>query len=172
MRNRWFRAAILHQAPECAYSVLPLDFLALFIRTAPIADADFVNAQFPLGDLYRDFRLETEAFFLQRNRLDDVAAKSLVTRLHIAEVDIGKCVGKQSENPVAHRVSEVKHAMRTSGQKARPVDYVGAPFNQGLQQHRVLCRIVLEIGILDDDEIPRSFPNAAVQRRTLPMFLG
>jgi len=125
---------------------------------------------FPLGDLYRDLRLEAEAFFLQRNRLYDVAAKSLVTRLHIAEVDIGKCVGKQSENPVAHRVSEVKHAMRTSGQKARPVDYVGAPFDQRFQQYSVFRWIVFKIGILDDDEIPRSFLNTAMRGGVLSPY--
>src|ERR1017187_1120184 len=66
---------------------------------------------------------------------------------------------------------EVKHAMRAAGKKARAVNDVGASFNQRLQQHRVLCRIVLEIGVLDDDEVPLSFANDAIQGRTFPHVL-
>src|ERR1022692_2725116 len=103
--------------------------LSLLIRPSPIADADFVDAQLPFGDLHRDFRLETEALFLQRNRLNDLAAKSFVTGLHIAEVDVGERVGKQGEDPVAHRVPKVKHAMGTAGKKAGTVNDIGATFD-------------------------------------------
>ena len=148
-----------------------MDFLALFIRAAPITDPDFIDAQLPLGDLHRYLWLESEALFFQRNRLDDLAPESLVTSLHVAEVDVSKRVGEQSKNPVAYGMPEVKHAMRATGKKARTVDDVGSAFDQRLQQHNVLCRIVLEIGILNNDEVSGSFPNAAVQGRTFSHVL-
>ena len=62
--------------------------------------------------------------------------------------------------------------MGTGGKKARAVDHIGAPFDQRLQQHRVLGRIVFEIGILNDDEVARSLFYAAVQGSTFAHVLG
>src|ERR1700728_3201687 len=95
-RDRRFSEGILDQAPQCAHTVFPLDFLSFFIGAPPVADAHFVDAKFPLGNLYGYLRLETEAFFLERNRLDNLAAKSLITGLHIAEIDIREGVRKKS----------------------------------------------------------------------------
>ncbi len=94
--------------------------------------------------------------------MDDLAPEHFVTSLHVTEVEVGKRVGKQSKNPVAYGMPEVKHAMRPGRKKARPVDDIGASFDQRFQQHCVLCRIVLKIGVLDDYEVPGCFLNTAV----------
>ena len=87
------------------------------------------------------------------------------------QVEVRQYVGEQGQDPVADRVPEVQHAMRAGGEKADAIDNVGPFASMGLQERRILCRIVLEIGILDNDEIPRSFPNAAAQGRTFPHVL-
>ncbi len=75
-------------------------------------------------------------------------------------------------DPASDQKRNVKHAMRAAGKKARAVDGVGASFDQRLQQHRVLCRIVLEIGVLDDDEVPVASRMPRCKAAPSPMFLG
>src|SRR5438445_8941513 len=76
--DRRFRDGILQQAPKRAKSVLPADFLALFVSAAPIADADLINSQAALGYLYRDFGLKAKALLLDWNGLDNLTTEYLV----------------------------------------------------------------------------------------------
>jgi len=62
--------------------------------------------------------------------------------------------------------------MRAAGKKSRAVDYVGTAFHEWFEQHGVVCRIVLKVGILDDDKIPRSLPDTAMQSCTFAHILG
>ncbi len=58
--------------------------------------------------------------------------------------------------------------MRASPHEAGPVDHVGFPLNQGLEQRRVFAGIVFQVGILDDDEVARGFLDPPAQRRAFP----
>src|SRR5438874_7187079 len=91
----WFGDRVLQQAPECPHPVLPADFFPLFIRASPIADSHLVDSQAPFGDFDRDFRLEAKPVLLNRNTLNDVASKYLVTRLHVAQVDVRQAIGDE-----------------------------------------------------------------------------
>ena len=57
-------------------------------------------------------------------------------------------------------------------EEARAVDDVGTPFENGLQQHRVLARVVLEVGVLDDDDVAGGFADAASHRGALALVLA
>ena len=53
---------------------------------------------------------------------------------------------------VAHVVPEQEHPVR-SAQKARAVDDIGVAFEDGGQELRIVARIVLQVGVLDDDDL-------------------
>src|ERR1700729_2275168 len=138
---------IFRQTPQGAEAIFPADLFSFFVGASPIADADFVDAQAALGDLYRDFRLETEAVLFDGNRLDDLSAENFVTGFHVAEIHVGERVGKQRENPVADRVPKIKHAMRSSAEEARSVNHIGLALDERAEQLRIFGGIVFEIGI-------------------------
>ena len=158
---------ILEETPEGADAVFPADLLALLVSATPIADANFVNPQMALGDLHGDLRLETKAVFLDRDGLNHFAAESFVTRLHVAEVDVGQAIGEQGEQPISHKVPEIKHAMWTGADKARAVNHVGFTVDQRFKEGRIIRRIVLEISVLNNDKIAGSLLDAAPERRSL-----
>src|SRR5579859_3670170 len=100
--------AIFDEAPQGPHAILPLNFLSFFVGAPPIANTHFVNAQLPLGDLYRNLWLKTETRFPQRNRLNNFAPENFVAGFHVAQIYIGKSVGQNCKNPVADGVPEVK----------------------------------------------------------------
>src|SRR5258708_33582599 len=79
---------VFQDAIERAPSILNADLFALLICAAIIGNADFVENEPLLGELGGDFRLETEAIFLDRDRLDDVAPEYLVTGLHVRQIEV------------------------------------------------------------------------------------
>src|SRR5215469_11042438 len=167
-RSRRLGNRILQQTPQRPYAIFPADLLAFLVSPSPIADAYFVDSQPPLGHLYRDLRLESEAVFSDGNRLNNLPAEDLVAGLHVAQVDIGHAVRHQRQHPVAHRVPEVKHAVWPASQKPRAVDYVRLTLQQRFEQPRIIRGIIFEIGILNDHVVAGSFLNATAQCRTLP----
>jgi hypothetical protein len=90
--NGPFLDRVLQQAPETPDAVLPSDLLALFIGSAPVSDADFVDPQPPFGNLDRDLRLKTKAVLFEGNGLNDLPAEDLVAGFHVSQVDVGKAV--------------------------------------------------------------------------------
>src|SRR5262249_15607191 len=147
-------------------AVLPPDLLALFVGSSPITDAHFINAKAALGDLDSDFGLKTKTVFLNGDGLNDFAAEDFVAGLHIAEIEVGQRVGHEGQDHVPHRVPEVKYAMRSAAQKAGTVNDIGFALEQGLQKGGIFGGIVFQVGILNDDEVTRSFSDAAAQGST------
>ena len=64
---------------------------------------------------------------------------------------------------------EVQHPPRASSQKARSVDDVGVAARDRLEQLRVLARVVLQVGVLDDDDVPLRIAEADRDRGALPL---
>src|SRR5260370_37125719 len=62
---------------------------------------------------------------------------------------------------------EIQDAMRRAEQEARAKNYVCLALDQRLEHERILRRIVLQIGILNNDEVSRGFLNAATKRCSL-----
>src|SRR5207248_6031465 len=65
------------------------DLLAFFVGPAIVTDGDLVNPRFPLGQLYRDLRFDSEAVATQGNGLDQPNPKRLVAGFHVRQVQIG-----------------------------------------------------------------------------------
>jgi hypothetical protein len=140
-----------------------VDLLPFFVGASPVADADFVDAEAAFGDLHGDLGFEAEAVFLERNGLENFAAERFVAGLHVSEVDVGKGVGEKSEGGVADVVPEIKNAVGSSTEEARSVNGVGLALEERAQQQRIVGGIVFEVGVLNEDEVPGGFLDAAAE---------
>src|SRR4051812_19070583 len=87
------RRSVLDDAVQGTHAILPSDLLALAVRAAAIGDPDLVHASLRVGDLGGDLRLEAEPILFKLDRLDELAAKRLVARLHIGQVEVRERVG-------------------------------------------------------------------------------
>src|SRR3977135_565757 len=81
---------VFEQAIKGSEAVLPANLLSFLVGPAPVADADFVDAQAALGNLYRDFRFEAKAVFLDGNGLQNLATENFVARFHVGHVHVGE----------------------------------------------------------------------------------
>src|SRR5688572_11590288 len=66
---------------------------------------------------------------------------------------------------------KVEHAMRAA-EEPRPEDGVGAAVDDRLEEHRPVPWVVLEVGVLYDDDIPGARREGGADRRALPAILG
>ena len=48
--------------------------------------------------------------------------------------------------------------------KREPKHHVGLALNQRFEHQRIFCRIVFQVGVLNDDEVAGGFLNAAAER--------
>src|SRR5207249_3138703 len=148
---------IFQQAPQGLHAIFPSDLFSFFISATPVTDADLVDSQPPFSDFDRDFRLEPKAIFFDRDGLNHLPAKCLITGLHITEVDVSEAVGKQSQNPVSYRVPEVQHAMGSAAKETRPINHISFALYERGKQCGIVLRIVFEIRVLNYHEITGSF---------------
>src|SRR5271166_228488 len=93
----WLGCGILQQAPQCPKGVLHADFLAFLVCSPAVAYADFVDSQLSLRNLHRNLGFESEASFPQRDGLQSLPPKSLVTGFHVGKVQVGEAVGEQRQ---------------------------------------------------------------------------
>jgi len=78
-------------------TISPANLLPLGVCTARVGDSNLVHTYLRPGNFGRDFRLETEAVFLNRNLLDHLAAEGFVARFHVREVQIRGHVGARGK---------------------------------------------------------------------------
>src|SRR5262245_24979263 len=90
------RQPVANDAPQRLKRVFQSDLLAVFISPARVADWNLVDAPFrpALGDLGGEFGLAAETVRAQRHSLEHLAAKNLVARLHIGEIEVREDVGQ------------------------------------------------------------------------------
>ena len=138
--------------PHRGDRVPPADLLALGVHPAVVRDRHLVDPAAQVRHLGRELGLEAEAIRAQRDAAQDVGAERLVARLHVGEVQVGAHVRQERQEAVADGVPEEQHAPRAA-REARAVDHVGVALEDGRDQARVLARVVLEIGVLDDGDV-------------------
>src|SRR5437868_191638 len=165
----WIRSeqVVFQNAAKGGDSVAPADLLAFKIGTAVIGDAHLVHATSHLRNLCRDLRFKTESFLFYLKLLQHIAAKDLVTSLHVSEVQVSKAIGDEREQPVAKVMPKEKHAVGVAADETRAVDHVRPSFSDGLDQFGIVIRIVLKICALDDDDVTLGHRNSGMQRSAL-----
>jgi len=169
----WFKKkskkAILHNAPNSADAVFPIDLFAFGVGAAVVGDGDFVNADAFFGELGCDLGLEAEAVFLDGDGLQNFPAHGFVAGLHIREVQVGEHVGHEREELVPQGVPKIQHAVLLRPNKARSKNRIGLAAQNGMQQDRILCGIIFQVGILDNNHIRCRLRDSRSQRRALAL---
>src|SRR5207245_9432491 len=87
----------------------------------------------------------------QHDPLKYLAPEDLVARPHVRQVQIREDVRQVREDRIGEGVSVQEDAMRPP-EKPRPVDDVGEIALDRIDEPEVLLRIVLEVGVLNDDD--------------------
>ena len=171
--NSWARRdsatgeVVLHDAPDGADPVPPADLLALLVGSPVVGNAHLKDPAAELRHLGRDFRFEAEPVLLDRDALDDLAAKDLVAGLHVGEVQVREHVRQQRQQAVAHAVPEVQHPVGLAAHEAGAEDHVGPAITDRRREARVLDGIVFEVRVLDQHDVTRGHRDPAAQGRAL-----
>ncbi len=134
-------------------SVPPADLLAFELGPPEIADRHLEDPETALGDLGGDLGLERKVVRAQRKRLQELGAEDLVAGLHVGQVEIGEEVAHPGEEPVDSRMAVVQHPPAVGGEKARAVDHIGAVLEKRPYEARIVPRVVLEIGVLEERQV-------------------
>src|SRR6266849_4047603 len=126
-------------------AVHPLNAARFFVqKSAATSDAHLIDPQPHLRNLRYDLGLEAESILSDLNRLDDIAAKNLVARLHVGQVQIRQHVRKEREKPVPYGVPEVKHSMGTVRYETRSHYDVSLPPDEWLEQSLQVPGVILQ----------------------------
>ena len=75
------------------------------------------------------------------------------------------------EQPVAQGVAVVEDPPALAGQEARAVDHVGAVLQERAHQAGVVARVVLQVGVLEDDQVAGGRGDAGADRGALALVL-
>ncbi len=156
--------------PQRGDPIPPVDLLALGVGPPAVADRHLPDARPGPRQACGQLGLDAEAVGDQRQRLHEVRPDHLVAGLHVGEVEVGEHVGEQRQEPVAHRVPEVQHPAGAR-LEARAVDGVGLVRPDGLQEGGILHRVVLQVGVLDHDHVPRGRLDPGPHRGALAHVL-
>src|SRR5215831_4028125 len=116
---------VLQDTIDCSEPVPPADLLSMGIGAPIVTDTDLVNAASKFCNLRCYFGFEAEAILFNRDFLDDIAAKNLVARFHVREVEISKHIGERCQEKVAHFVPVIKYAMGLSPSETRSINNIG-----------------------------------------------
>src|SRR5262245_41689126 len=159
--------AVLEDEKDRGNSILPADLLPFEIIAPAVGDRDFIDAATGFGDLGREFRLKPEAVFPKFDLLQKTGTEYFVARLHVGQVQVRHHVRKCREHLVAQVMPKEKDAVGTT-QEARSIHHIGLVRQYRLDQSGILRRIVLEVGILDNDDVSRYRIEAGPQRGSFP----
>jgi hypothetical protein len=165
-----FLKSVFDYAVNGAETVSPAYFLAFLERSSVVAYADFVNSDFRyFRNLGRHFGFETESVFLEFDRFYDVGAEQLVTRFHVGQIEVRKHIAQKRKDAVSDAVPEEQDAVRFAAHETAAVDHVGVTVENRFEQDVVFLRIVLEIGVLDDDQLARGVFDSRAQSRAFSL---
>ena len=99
--------------PECGNAVFPADFLALIVTARAIGDRHLPDPQCTVTrQLGGHFRLNTETLAGELQILHHLPAERLVTGLHVRQMNIGKPIGAEREQFIAHFMFEIANLSR------------------------------------------------------------
>ncbi len=97
------------------------------------------------------------------NALYYLPPEHFVTGLHVGNFQVCEHVREQRQEFIPRVVPEVVHPLRPS-EKARAVHNVRPPVKNGLQQLLIVARVVLQIGILNEQDVAARSFEAPAQR--------
>jgi len=138
-------ATIVDDGVERSETIAPGDLLAFFVRASVIGNSHFENPAPPqLCNLCNQFRFHAKAVLFYLHRFDSRSCKSLITTLHIGEVQVSEHVGEQRQKPIANHVPEKKDPVRSPAHKTRAENRVCFPGEEWLKKRRVIFGAVLE----------------------------
>ena len=103
--------------------------------------------------------------------LQHLLLEDFITGFHIREVKVCAEVGEESQELVAQSMPEHQHTP-WGAEESRPVDDIGCSVENRFNQLRIFPGMVLQIGILDDDDLARGFLESGAQRCPLSHILG
>jgi len=142
---------VFYDAVDGAHAVLPADLPTLLLRATIVGNSYLIDPELPpLGDLRRDFGLETEPGLLDLDRLDDLSAERLEAGLHVGEIQVGEHVRQHREETVAEAVPVIEHPMGLPAREAGPEHHIRPARHDGFDHAGMLVRVVFEIGVLDE----------------------
>ena len=124
------------------------------------------------GKFRRQFRLDAKALRADRDGFQDFGACELVTGFHVGQIQVGKKIGEQGQQPIACRVPKEQHSPIVAGQETRPVDHIGVAVEDRLQQPRVFRGAVLQIRVLEYDIIAGRNLDPCAQRGPFALVDG
>ena len=127
-----------------------------------------MDAQAQAGDLDGEFRVEGKAVGAQANLVENGASEGFVAGFDVGEVLVGHRVAEARNQAIAQ---VVVHGVGQA-QKARAVHHVGLAFGDEAEQRRVVARVVLQVGVLHDDDLAGGVGEAAAQGRALAAILS
>ena len=144
--------AVAEEGPDGFEPVAPSDLLSLGAGAVVIADRDLEDPLAALCHPGRDLGAELEPLAPERQRLEQRGAEDLVA---------GRLVGEpRAVEEVRHRVQQEDGHLEVgewkgivAPQVARAVDHVRAARQDRLHQPGIVLGVVLEIGVLDDDDL-------------------
>jgi len=170
---RLFSEPVPKDAPQRGEAVAPADLLALLVGSTGVAARQLVDSITASSDAGREFGFEAEAVLLEQwgDLVNDFAAADLVAGLHVGEIQIREAVGHRCEKAIAEIVPEVEHSMRLVAQKSASEHNVGFTFNNRVQQHGVLGRVVFQVGVLNDHKVALHGSEAGANSRSLALIL-
>src|SRR3990170_5831361 len=151
---------------EGGEAVPPGDLLPFGIGPAVVRDRHLVDPAAELGHLDRQLGLDPEPVRLEAETLEHVGPEDFVPDLDIAQVEIRDHVAEIREEPIPDVVPEVEDAVRPTMESVAE-DNVSLVFQDRLQQRRVVSRVILQIGILDDDDVAGHLLDGGADRCSL-----
>ena len=146
------------------HSIFPADLLALAVVPARRGDGDLVEAAAELGQLDRHFGLEPEPPGFQADFLEHVPLEDLVAGLHVGQVEVGHHVAELGQDLVADVVPEEEDPVGPP-LEAGAVNDVRPAVENGRQELGVFSGVVLKVGVLDEDDVPRGPGKSPPERR-------
>ena len=158
---------MLNNYINSSYAVAPSYLLSLFVRSAIIRNADLENSAAGFRYLRGDLRFKPKPVLFNGNAIQEVAPKHFITCFHVSEVQVCKHVGEQREKSVSHHMPEVNHPMRSATHEPGTEHNVGTIFQNRRKKNGILARVILQVGVLNNDQITRSCVETCAQRCSL-----
>src|SRR4029450_7390501 len=106
---------VLDDTPQRVHPIAPANLFAFFIGSPAVGDAYFVYTPLVTGHLDGDFWLTTEPILLKRKRVEYLATKGLIARLHIGQVDVSDGIAQQGEHKVTDPMPKIEAAPLRAG---------------------------------------------------------
>src|SRR5574341_180384 len=147
-------------------AVPPSDLLPLGVRPAMVRDRHLVDPAAELGHLDRQLGLDPEPIRLKAETLEHVGPEDFVPDLDIAQVEVRGHVAEVGEEPIPDVVPEVEDAVRPTMESVAE-DNVGVAFQDWLEEPRVVLRVVLQVGVLDEDDVAGHVLDGGADRCSL-----